>query len=254
MCILIYDIDGTLTYAYGDIQDCTGFDTYAFWPLISRHFSINESALKQSIAEWDVLMKTEIDPTGSSYRMMQETIRTFISIASAQTIRDYAKTITLQFFNRGVLREDAISHLKHNLEIGNTCVFSTGSYQEGAIGFVDGLVEAGLLTLNAAQKIIISGAIVNWGARILVHANVRERKIVGLENTFKASIHELKPRIAAVFADDPLVNDRDILRLAPKDGAYVIPTNKNRHMQISDSYKYLSWEEIIMSCSSGMTP
>lgn len=38
MRIDIWDIDGTITYVHGDIEDTTGLSTYAFWPLNNRTF------------------------------------------------------------------------------------------------------------------------------------------------------------------------------------------------------------------------
>lgn len=245
LCILIYDIDGTLTYAHGDIPDVLHLSTYAYWPLISCHFSTDEQALKESIALWEESMKYEIDPTGSSHNMMQRTILTFAESVSERVIRSYAKEITLQFFHCGILRGEAISHLKCNIENGNKCVLSTGSYQDGALGFIDGLVEAGLLSFCNAQKINVSGALIDWETKTLLHANVRERKIIGLEKVLGINADELKQEVVAVFADDPLINDRDILGLAPEGAGYVIQTNKNASMSIPESYKHVSWEEIL---------
>jgi hypothetical protein len=245
MGIVIYDIDGTLTYLYGDIPDATGYDTYAFWPLISYNFASDATALRKDVANWDESMKTESDPTGSSHKMMQASINTFIFTACADAIRKYAKAITLEFVKCGVLRVEAIQHLERNLEEGNTCVLSTGSYQDGAYGFVDGLIESRLLSPAAGQKILISGAIVDWGSKTLIHANVRERKIAGLENVFKKKIGDFKNEILAVFADDPWINDRDILALAPFNSAYVIETKKNSQKPIPDFCRFTTWAEIV---------
>ena len=91
MPLIIYDIDGTLTHVYGDIHDTSGCDTYAFWPLISYHFSDNEVKLRKMVADWEKSMVTENDPVGSSYKIMQASIQTFRANTSSSSIREYAK-------------------------------------------------------------------------------------------------------------------------------------------------------------------
>ena len=87
MRIEIFDIDGTLTYVHGDIEDKTNFSTYAYWPLITNKFAKDKNALKKMIAVWEESMKTEQDQTGSSRRMMQAGIDTFPKDVIGEMIR-----------------------------------------------------------------------------------------------------------------------------------------------------------------------
>lgn len=245
MPLIIYDIDGTLTRSYGDIQDTSGCETYAFWPLISYHFSENEIELRKMVADWEKSMANESDPVGSSYKIMQAGIKTFRQDATSTSIREYAKQITELFVRHKIIHQKAISHLENSVRNGNVCVFSTGSYQDGAYGFRDGLVASGIITQEIANQILISGAKVDWINKTLLHANVRERKIIGLEQTLKKTTLEIRNCISAVFADDPLVNDRDILDLAPPNKAFVIATRKNSIQTIPDRYIRTTWDEIL---------
>jgi hypothetical protein len=247
MKIEIYDIDGTLTYAHGDIEDKTGFKTYAFWPLITERFTKDETVLQKMIDAWEESMKTEEDPTGSSHRMMQAGVDTFHNDVIADMVRQFAKDVTLQFIKHGVIRKEAVAFLEDKIKQGVTCILSTGSYQDGAMGFVDALVETGLLNLtNEARNLLhVTGAIVDWDERKLTHANVRERKLVGIEIVMKQKISVLKPFIEAAYGDDPWINDKDILAIAPKERSYVISTVKNKDKKLPIGLSFSTWEVII---------
>ncbi|OGT06124.1 MAG: hypothetical protein A2X78_02005 [Gammaproteobacteria bacterium GWE2_37_16] len=245
MPLIIYDIDGTLTHVHGDIQDTSGCDTYAFWPLISYHFSDNEVELRKMVADWEKSMITENDPVGSSYKIMQAGIQTFRANTNSSSIREYAKQITELFVKHKIIHQKAISHLENSIRNGAVCLFSTGSYQDGAYGFRDGLVASGTITQEIANQILISGAKVDWENKTLLHANVRERKIIGLEQALEKPALEIRNCIKAVFADDPLVNDRDILNLAPPNKAFVITTGRNSTQTIPDRYIRTTWDEIM---------
>lgn len=245
MKIEIFDIDGTLTYAYGDICDTTGFKTYAFWPLISEHFTKDIAILIKMIEEWEESMKFEQDHTGSSHLMMQRSIETFRSNVTSTEVRSFAKEVTLLFIEKGVIRKEAIAYLEEKVQQGILCILSTGSYQDGAAGFVDALEESKLISKNTALALYISGAIVDWEKGKLLHANVRERKIIGIERLFDQEISTLKEHIQAIYADDPWINDRDILTLAPQANAFVISTVKNKDKILPNGLLLTTWPLII---------
>lgn len=245
MKIDIWDLDGTLTYAYGDIIDKTGLTTYAFWPLITEQFTQDVDALRQITAEWEESMKTEPDPTGSSHSMLQRGIDTFPENITQQHIYLFAKEITKKFIQHQVIRREAIAHLEERIKQGVLCIISTGSYQDGAFGFVDALIENHLLSITAKNSLLISGAVIDWEKRLVLHANVRDRKLIGIEMVTGKKIGILLPHIEAVYADDPWINDRDILSIVPQERAYVIKTIKNQDKELPLGLRFTSWEEVI---------
>jgi hypothetical protein len=247
MKIEIFDIDGTLTYVFGDIPDTTKLKTYSFWPLITERFTKDINILNEMVLAWEESMLTEEDPTGSSHRMMQAGVETFREDVKADDIRQYAKSITLEFINHGVIRKEAIEYLQNRIQNGIVCVLSTGSYQEGAMGFVDALIEKGLLRLEEESNnmLRVTGALVDWATRTLTHANVRERKLIGIEKVMGQSLNILKPDIEAVYGDDPWINDKDILTLVSKERAYVIRTAKNKDKTLPNGLLHTTWESII---------
>jgi hypothetical protein len=243
--IEIYDIDGTLTYGFGDIPNLTQFATYAFWPLLTEKFTKDVDGFRKRVREWEESMVTESDPALSSHTMMQEGINTFQENVTHQEIRAFAKEVTLQFIHYGVIREEAIAYLSKKVNLGIVCILSTGSYQDGALGFVDALVETGLITQEAGGALRVSGAIVDWKKRELLHANVRERKIKGIEMLLGDKIENIRPNIAAVYADDPWINDHGILEIAPPEKAFVIQTEKNKNQILPGHYVFSTWRSII---------
>lgn len=245
MKIDIWDIDGTLTLAHGDMKDTSGFHTYAFWPLITERFTKDLAELRKMIATWDESMKTEKDPTQSSHDMLQRGIETFRDSISHLEIYHFAKETTLKFIQHGIVRKEAITYLEDRINQGITCILSTGSYQDGATGFADALVESGFLSLKARNQLLISGAVIDWKNKKVLHANIRDRKLIGLEKVLGMKLQDIKPHIQAVYADDPWINDRDILSIAPRDAAYVIATSKNRDKELPEGYALTTWPAII---------
>jgi len=52
----------------------------------------------------------------------------------------------------------------------------------------------------------------------------------------------LKARISFVFGDDPLGNDRGLLEITPY--AYVIKNERNRHLDLPDRLRLVTWSEV----------
>lgn len=190
-------------------------------------------------------MKTEKDPTGSSHRMLQRGIDMLCKNITQEHIYCFAKETTLKFITHGVIRKDAVAFLEERVRQGILCVLSTGSYQDGAIGFVDALTESGLISSTTRDSLLISGAVIDWEQKVVVHANVRDRKLIGLEKVTGHKINALKPHIEAVYADDPWINDRDILGIVSKERAYVITTVKNAGKNLPEGYSHTTWPSII---------
>jgi len=240
--IEIFDIDGTLTRVFGDIPDKTGYGTYAFWPLITHHFTKDSATLQKMIDAWDESMKTETDPTGSSHKMMQKGIDTFKEGVTGENVREFAKQVTHRFVRSGAVRKEAIAFLEQRVKQGVTCILSTGSYQDGALGFVDALAQEGLISKETQKALRVSGATVDWDDYLLLHANVRERKPIGIEKTMGKKLSELQPLVRAVYADDPWINDKGIIEMAPPGKGYVITTGKNKDKPLPEGYVLTTWE------------
>ena len=52
----------------------------------------------------------------------------------------------------------------------------------------------------------------------------------------------VKAKIDYAFGDDPLGSDRELLEIAPYP--YVIKNEKNRHLNLPDRIKLVTWSEI----------
>jgi hypothetical protein len=242
--IEIYDIDGTLTYCFGDISDTSGLDTYAFWPLVSDYFSKDEKWLRAEAAKWNLSMKHESDPTGSSHRMMQLGIDSFRDGVTVADVRARGRDITRHFLDHDIVRLDAIKYLARSLQQGTIAILSTGSYRDAALGFVDFLIEQDLLPACLGKNLFVSGAVVDWQNKKLEHANVLENKLIGLEKELQLPLKDFQENISAVFADDPFINDRDIVKLAPTGSAYIINTIKNQNQELPSYCTRTSWQQI----------
>lgn len=250
MALRIFDVDGTLTYVFGEIADKTGFHSYAFWDLLTYTFVISPEEVREEIKAWNESMKTEADPTRSSHEMMQKVILKFKSEITGPDLRLRAKEITFAFVAAGVIRDSALKFLNYCLERGDICVLSTGSYLDGLHGFVDALVEGGLIKSGHLANLRFSGAEINWDSRVLLHANVRERKLVGLRRCLKLEDTETLPAISGVYCDDPLINDKGIYEAVEDGCRFVIRTIKNRGIE---GWRLWDWESIL-SLTISTTP
>jgi hypothetical protein len=113
--------------------------------------------------------------------MLQRGLEYFGPEITGAHLREYAKDATCQFIDGDIVRLEGIAHLNASLAAGDVCILSTGSYQDGAVGFVAALMERDLLSSDALDKLVISGAVINWNTRRVVHANIAENKIKGLD-------------------------------------------------------------------------
>ncbi len=245
MKIKIYDIDGTLTKVKGDKATSDIFETYAFWPLLSYHFAEDSARLKAEAEAWDRSDKGEGQAfIQSSHDMLQRSIKQFKAGVTGINLQIHAKKITAQFIQEDILRFPGIEHLKRSLEADELCILSTGSYTEGAIGFAEACVERGLIPPDALDKLIISGAVIDWDTRTVQHANIANNKIIGLQERCRQKDYPFSSEaIVGIYVDDPLGNDSGLCSLKP-EAVCLISTVKNQD-KASGEFKPENWEDIM---------
>jgi hypothetical protein len=216
--------------------------------LITAALVIDQSAFNKTAIEWKqmVTVTSHIDKIQSSQDMTDLGIAMFAEHnKNATAVRRQAALITSSlFFKHGIIRLEAIEYLKSRLSKGVTCVISTASYEDGARGFVDGLVDCGLLPKELAGKIVFTGTVVNWQIGKVAHMNVDTQKLRGLETALGKPLSEIRPKINAIFGDDPAINDRALL-----DGlcshSFVIPNSKNQTMKLPAACVFSTWSNIL---------
>lgn len=273
--IELFDLDGTLTQS-----------GYSLWNLITRALVVNAQDFDAIALNWNNMIK---EPTISNQQIFLRTLQqaTVFKQYAAQlddlaimamkgnkiqsslamteigimllceaaknpmTILQTAQKITHEF-PEGVIIIDAIKYLRYRLEQGITCVISTASYEEGAKGFVAGLVKLGLISQELARKIKYSGTQVDWQTFKVKHMNADSNKLRGLEQVFSAelgthiTIEQLRLRIHAVFADDPLINDRAILQGLCKH-SFVIRNENNAAINLPHECVFATWSDIYVN-------
>jgi hypothetical protein len=115
-------------------------------------------------------------------------------------------------------------------------------YHEGAVGFLHALWQKGWIQQAELEKICLSGSRIDWSSRTVIHFNMGSNKVIGLVDALRIGEAALKARISLVFVDDPLGNDRGLLEIAPY--AYVIKNEKNRHLNLPDRLRLVTWSEV----------
>ncbi len=150
----------------------------------------------------------------------------------------------MQFIDQEIIRLDSIKHLKVALESDDLCILSTGSYTDGAIGFVEALIERNLLPKNTLEKLIISGATIDWKTRKVTHANIADNKIKGLYKSCQLKNHAFNPEhIIGIYVDDPIGNDSGLCALKP-ECVHLIRTVKNKD-KLFGTLRHQDWAEIL---------
>jgi hypothetical protein len=255
MGIEIFDLDGTLTEEFSsEIGDQTksGLTTYSFWNLITRDLVIDKDEFDSKAASWKKMVTTtaDIDKVQSSKKMTEVGIELFQSkYQNADAVRSKATEITKLFCQSGAIIFDAIKYLSYRLSQGVTCIISTASYEDGARGFVDGLVACKLLTKELANRIVFSGTRVDWEKLQVTHMNVDKNKLLGLTFATGKSLDEIRPQIKTVFGDDPEINDRALLNGLCKR-SFVISTVKNKNCDLPNGCVRTDWKEIYSNAVS----
>jgi len=191
----------------------------------------------------------------SSADMLQRSIRYMDAGVSEQDIIRRAKHITKDFITHGVVIQKAIQFLNQNAEAGHLCILSTGSYQSGAYGFLEALHEQGLVSSIGMENILVSGAVVDWQRKHVLHANVHDNKIKGLNVLLQERCRRCLQKVTEgqsnadldiyVYADDPAGNDFGILSLTTPDKRYVIPHSKNHETTPALEYVRVGWAGVL---------
>ena len=247
----IFDLDGTLTEEFSPhIGDKTGYglNTYSLWNLITRELVANKGEFDAAAAAWKKHVTTtpDIDKILSSKEMTETGIRMFrTEHKSAIAVQNKAAEITEMYSKSGVVIKPAIEYLEYRLKEGVLCVISTASYEDGAVGFVQGLVQCKLLPEDLAGKIVVSGTQVDWGKLCVTHMNVDDNKLHGLEQALQIPMANIRSNIVAVFGDDPMINDRALLALAKH--SFVIKSDKNKDAVLPSNCVFANWEEIFFN-------
>lgn len=209
MRLAIYDIDGTLTQK-----------GYPFWDLITLRVLPKNRKLQKYLEKWsagytDRLRMEEKEFVLQSKKMMEQCIRLDSTIRATE-IRRIACEITLDLIKKDVVLKAAIEQVRQDLASGWEIVFSTGSYFDGACGFLDGLVDGGLLSKAEAGRIEIRGVTVDWEHSTVLFMNVGSNKA--------ATGKDLQKYVSIkVYGDDPFGNDKGLFSLTTADKRFVIP-------------------------------
>lgn len=246
--IEIFDLDGTLTEEFSPtLGDKTGFglNTYALWNLITRDLVADKKEFDQKAIAWRKMVTStpNIDKVSSSKDMTEIGVKLLKEeYKNAVAIKEKAAAITEMFLDKGIVIIPAIKYLEHRLQHETTCVISTGGYEDGAIGFFEGLVKHGLLNKSLSKKIIFSGTKVDWKNLTVTHANIDTHKLLGLEQALEMSLAKIKPDVFAAFGDDPAVNDRSLLELGKYN--FAIRTHKNTNATLPPNCVFADWQEI----------
>lgn len=213
--------------------------TVSLWNLITRELVVDKSGFDQEAAKWKHMVTTTdgIDKVLSSKEMTERGITLFHKDnQNSDAVRKKAAEITKIFIANGIVIVKSIEYIRYRLEQGATCIISTSSYEDGAIGFVDALVEQNLLSKELSKRIKYSGTTINWETLKVTHMNVGMNKLRGLM--------DLRSRIKAVFADDVRINDYGLLRYLC-DYSFVIKTAKNKNDKLPPNCVFVDWDEVI---------
>jgi phosphoserine phosphatase len=242
--IQLFDVDGTLTYHAVDYPAAqTIYPTYGYWSLLSTQLCQNKKTFRKAVTSWEKSMLTATDPEISSFNMMALTVREHLKPeVNALVLHAYARQITANFIKHGVLQDGALEYLNRCLNKNIYCVLTTGSYLDGLTGMVAELQAQKLLVRS--DYLLLNGAEIDWNTRQLLHANIGQHKVKKLWQTLQEK-NLTAYTITAAFGDDPYVNDKAILELAPPGKAYVIKSQKNAHGGFAEKFVACSWADIL---------
>ena len=138
------------------------------------------------------------------------------------------------------VRTAGIAHLRHSLEAGHICILSTGSYLDGAYGFIDAVCEEGLIPKELTDRLVITGAQIDWPSLKVIHANIANNKIKSIQSALESRGLRLnEEEVDSIAVDDPLGNDSGLCLINPK-AVRVIKTPQNQ----STACVLYNWDEI----------
>ena len=228
MRLAVYDIDGTLTEP-----------GYPFWDSITSRVIAGKNNLRQYLEEWeqgssarDGMKEEEFIKV--SKEMMERCLRLDPTLTAA-CIRHAAKDITKEYCAKRIVIYSAIEQLKRDVQDGFNILLSTGSYFDGAIGFLEGLVAAGLLNDDDVAKIHVRGCTVNWLTKEVTFMNVGNNKSnTGLDLGVYKHIK--------VYGDDPFGNDIGLFNLTDDlSDRFVIPGKIKASSEVEGFAKLHAW-------------
>lgn len=227
----VYDIDGTLTIPGHDL-----------WYLSTRSLSADKDLFDRYVAEWKTEIQSGMDPFECSLTMMKRGLKLLKNGVSAEMVDHEVQRITSNLIDEGLVWREAIDFVKGRIRSGVGAVFSTTNYHEGAVGFLHALWEKGWIQQAELEKICLSGSRIDWNSRIVIHFNMSSNKVNGLMDALGMDEEALKARTSFVFGDDPLGNDRGLLEISPY--AYVIQNEKNRHLDLPNHLRWVTWPDV----------
>lgn len=228
----IYDIDGTITTPGHDL-----------WHLTTRSLSSNPCRFDKHIELWKDSLRKGDGPYESSKVMMQKGIKCIDEDCRTKDIKKRARELSQNIIQNRDYYLAAISHIKKSIDTGFEIVLSTTNYYEGAEAFVEELVNHNLVSTQHQSKIFVSGSIINWETRSILHFNMGKDKIVGISKTLGIPINELYRYADSAYGDDPKGNDAGILSLVNRP--FVIANKKNLDVSIPANMIRTSWENLL---------
>jgi hypothetical protein len=174
--------------------------------------------------------------------MMKRGLKLLKNGVSSERVGDEVQRITSNLIDEGLVWREAIDFVKGRIRSGVGAVFSTTNYHEGAVGFLHALWQKGWIQQAELEKICLSGSRIDWSSTTVIHFNMGSNKVIGLVDALKIGEAALKARISLAFVDDPLGNDRGLLEIAPY--GYVIKNEKNRHLDLPNRLRLVTWSEV----------
>ncbi|CDH47033.1 haloacid dehalogenase-like hydrolase [Candidatus Contendibacter odensensis] len=229
LSIRLFDVDGTITMPGVDI-----------WHLVTRNFAVSPAEFDNAVADWKAGMKQGSCPYTESKKMMKKGLQLMKSGVGDKEVQEEAEKVTLSILH--MVFPGAIEYVKRSIHCGFRVVFATTNYDTGGKGFISALKRAGMLNAGEADAIAVSGSVINWKDREVLHFNMDRGKVRGICEVLGVSQDALGDMIDSSYGDDPSGNDREILRIAPK--AYVIRNNKNKHLQLPSNMQLTDWDFI----------
>lgn len=241
--IEIFDVDGTITHVFGEIDNESFYDSYDLWFCVSRALVKDTELFLKEVSIWKKEMESGCDPMILSYEMMQKAINFLIDQNTEDQIYKIGFGISCDFIHKNIMRKDALLYINNRLEHGIDCVFSSANYKEAVISFRDALIHTGLINSKYKENIHIIGSEIDWKLKRLNHINVAQNKVIGLMKYFNISYSDLKLIAKRSFGDDPFFNDLHLLRLCTNN-SYLINTIKNQSYQ-GNEFNKLDWDYLI---------
>ncbi len=228
----IFDIDGTLTKPGKDL-----------WLLTTRSLVEDKVLFDREVSIWKEKISKGNCVYKESRKMMKKGLELFHKNIDGEKVKVQAKEIVVGIIQEKHYFPEAFEYIRRKTKRGILPIFSTTNYEEGGIGFVDALIQFGLLERHAKGWPVVSGTKINWKNRKIVHFNMGEGKIKGIAEKLGIGIIALQEKVKSTFGDDPMGNDCGIFRIAKK--GYVIKNPKNSKLKLKPGQEHVNWVELL---------